>query len=139
MDHHCPWVANCIGFHNYKYFMNMLFYTTCTVWMVVITSAPLIEQVLNTATVDYKFAYYILTSYLLACTMGLVITCFFIFHLWLIIKQYTTIEFCEKRSDGDSNFKNSPYNLGCFRNLQTVLGKNVLSWFFPCCKPPRIC
>jgi hypothetical protein len=113
--------------------MLMLFYTTFTVWFVVGTSWPLMYAVLLSETVDYRISYYIITSYLLSVTLGIVITGFFCFHLWLIFKQYTTIEFCEKRSDGDNNFKRSPYNLGLFRNLQSVFGKNVLVWPLPFC------
>jgi hypothetical protein len=34
-------VANCIGFYNYKYFMNMLFHCSVTVSFLVFTTWPL--------------------------------------------------------------------------------------------------
>jgi hypothetical protein len=76
-------------------------------------------------------AYIIVTGYVLACVFGFIITCFFLFHLWMIKNQYTTIEFCEKRKS-DQNFKNmSPYNLGCVNNFKSILGANPLFWIIP--------
>jgi palmitoyltransferase ZDHHC2/15/20 len=87
MDHHCPWVANCIGFYNYKYFMNMLFYCSVTVSFLVFTTWPLFKALFqHDNLVDPKLSYYLITTYLLAASLGLIITGFFFFHLWLITK-----------------------------------------------------
>lgn len=138
MDHHCPWVANCIGFYNYKYFMNMLFYCSVTVSFLVFTTWPLFTALFqHDNLVDPKLSYYLITTYLLASSLGLIITGFFLFHLWLITKQYTTIEYCEKRVEPNSNFATSPYNRGILKNFRSVFGNNVLFWFLPICKHHR--
>ena len=109
----------------------MLFYTSCTNWLVMISTASFMQKVLKGTDVNYMMGYYLMTSYILSFTLGVVITGFFCFHVWLITKSFTTIEFCEKSQDGDLNFKTSPYNLGFYRNFQSVLGNNAFLWFVP--------
>lgn len=134
MDHHCPWVANCIGFRNYKYFMNMLIYTSLATLIISSTSAPVLVAALKSDEINSMVAYYIITSYLLTSSLCFVITGFLCFHLWLVLKQYTTIEFCEKKANHDIVYKKSPYNLNYCDNFKTVMGDNILFWFLPICK-----
>lgn len=130
MDHHCPWVANCVGFYNYKYFLNMLYSTSATCLLICFTSWPVVGSILNSEEENYFVAYYIIVSYFLIAAMGLIITLFFTFHLHLIYTGKTTIEFCEKKSFKDENGQ-TIWDLGPKRNFEAILGPNKLFWFIP--------
>merc|ERR1719401_2452624 len=64
---------------------------------------------------------------------------FFGFHIWLVSRAMTTIEFCEKsvpnKEGGKQGYESSVYDLGFFGNFRAVLGNNVFLWFFPCSRP----
>ena len=75
----------------------------------------------------------------LSLFLAVLTTLFFGFHIWLMMKAMTTIEFCEKslpKKDGEArSYDSSVYNLGFFGNIRVVLGDDVLLWFFPISAP----
>merc|ERR1719203_809436 len=71
----------------------------------------------------------------LAGFLGTVVTAFFGFHVYLMLKAMTTIEFCEK-SMKRGGYDTNVYDRGTVGNIKAVLGENMLLWLLPLSPPP---
>jgi hypothetical protein len=133
MDHHCPWIYNCVGFYNYKYFFLLLWYSVLDLQLIAWTMS---ESVIRSWDVNTPFVtmFFLLFGETLAVFLGLLISAFFLFHIWLMLKAMTTIEFCEKKmpkKGQETSDADSIYDIGCFGNMRNVLGTNPLLWGLP--------
>merc|ERR1719456_1030788 len=133
MDHHCPWIYNCVGFCNHKYFFLLLLYSAIACHLIVWTMYGTLKTSMDPTTPFLKM-FWVLFGETLAAFLGIMVTLFFGFHIWLMLKAMTTIEFCEKsmkRVGYDSN----AYDRGCLGNIRSVLGEEPLLWLFPVSPP----
>lgn len=67
----------------------------------------------------------VLATFLTVLTVG-----FLCFHIWLMLKAMTTVEFCEK-SLKKASYNSSIYSLGFYGNTCAVLGNQPLLWLVP--------
>lgn len=137
MDHYCPWINNCVGFKNYKFFILLVIYGSLASLVGIATTIPeliLCIGVLLGADEGNVWKVYILqTSDILAFLMfgslavflAVLLAPMLFTHLPLAAGNATAIE---------ANYENidNPYHLSSrLANLEQIFGRLGPDWFIP--------
>lgn len=121
-DHHCPYIGQCIGMRNYKYFLLFISLTSMLCILVFVSSLVVIIRIIKKANEEGN-SYWDSLGDQIAAIMLILISFIFLwflggltlFHVYLQCKGRTTNE-NTKRPYGDHN----PYDRGCARNFREI-------------------
>lgn len=133
MDHHCPWISNCVGYNNRKFFMLFLFYIILTLIYCLSFEIPLLlKEVIRIADHEGTFSPFTIVrgiGLLIQLTFLIVISTFFKFHVELVFSNSSTLDNLERQRN--PNIGPNVYDVGTCENFEQVFGSKVWLWPFP--------
>lgn len=118
-DHHCPWIGNCVGNYNYRYFTMFIWTEALLILFTLISSVYYFYEIINNhdfddAIIEYTVAIVIIVYTLIAAGLIALLTGF---HCILYDSGETTRERVNELWQFNNPFKTKGYFKNCFKMI----------------------
>lgn len=124
MDHHCPWVGNCVGYGNQKYFLLFLFYIgVLSAYTLALLSLAGIQWYYNGSRHD--------PIAVAGCAILTVLSLFFAIFVTSFISEQLESLRTNTTLVETYQFKKGKTQKGFWYNFAEIFGNNKLFWFLP--------